>query len=105
MTDDRPGGQDLPLLDQLAAEVASLAQRVQDALTAQPASVSDEGKRGSDLQALRNLIALAPFANPRLLPLLRRHVRAPRPTLRPLPPPPPTPPRGIPHPRSPRGMD
>jgi hypothetical protein len=99
-----------PDLDALALEVADVARRVDQA---RAACRCDDG-RGSDIQVLLNYAALAPFANPELLPPLLRDLQGRRATRRPsvLTRTPPrgisvirTPQRGIPHPRDPRFMD
>jgi hypothetical protein len=89
-----------PDLDALALEVADIAHRVNEARTA---CRCDDG-RGSDLQVLVNFAALAPFADPELLPPLHRDLQGRRATRQP-----PvftrTPPRGIPRPRDPRSTN
>ena len=57
---------------------------------------SAPGERGSDLQVYRNLVALAPFANPEHLPPLKRNLDGSRAARIPPRVPPRTPPRGIP---------
>lgn len=99
-----------PDLDALALEVADIARRVDEARTA---CRCDDG-RGSDLQVLINFAALAPFADPELLPPLLRDLQGRRATRRPpvFTRTPPrgisvinTPRRGIPHPRFPGDTD
>jgi hypothetical protein len=89
-----------PDLDALALEVADIARRIDQA---RAACRCDDG-RGSDIQVLLNYAALAPFANPELLPPLLRDLQGRRATRRP-----PvftrTLQRGIPHPRDPRFME
>lgn len=98
----------------LTAELDALRCRVNNACPG-----PERRRRGSDAQALINLIALAPYADPTRLPLLKRHLDGSRAEWHPSRYPPSgapwtpprgvpvvrTPPRGIRSPRAPRSVD
>lgn len=85
-------------LDILASEVSDLMWRVHRAQ-----EMIRKVERADDTQALKNFIALSPWANPECLPTFSRRIPGGRvPPSRPEPPPHPSPrplPPGVPSPR------
>lgn len=82
-------------LDILAGEVSDLMWRVHQAR-----EMIRQIERADDGQALKNFIALAPFANPECLPVFERRIPGGR-VIKPVQPPRLVP-DGIPYPRHPR---
>jgi len=96
-----PAGCEVDTFDALAAELAELTRRIDEARAAvqnaerppfDGTTFSGDPDREDDLRALRNFAALVQFGVPRHLPYVRRP-RRPTPLM--------TPPSGIPYPRRP----
>ncbi len=88
---------DVDTFDALAAELAELTRRIDEARAAacppfDGTTFTSRNEREDDLRALRNFAALVQFGVPRHLPYVRRP-RRPAPLM--------TPPSGIPYPRRP----